>query len=637
MKDQHNRNVMVVAAVILWMTGCVYISLASFDSQRRETLADLRVLSQLVMRNFDQTVRSVEYYMDDIDVDLLEAGDEDKRHRLLRTLRMPRGMIQSTLVGLDGVTMASSRIYPVSPAPLLDREHIIVHIRNQVPALFVSTPVTGRISGERTIQFSAYLPKSRKIIVLSYDLADFNANYIGIQVTREVKAILVGLDGRVRAGTLAPPAGQSGKSVPIDVLLAKVAGAPAGEVDIGDTWSRNRNVGYFRYDASGKYVLVMARNIEMLAEATLFDSLPMLGIWTLTMGALGAGYRSLASRQARRQRDQERERRFRLLQSLMTLPDFELVDPLNLDKLPTAVATSFRRVSAQDCEGRFVTDRFTGKDGPEERLWLKMPGEDLWMAVDMTERLAEDQQAIRLARLAALGDMASGLAHEISQPLNVIRLASQNAKLLIEKNTDPKVVAAKLDRIDSQAQRAGEIIQRMRIYGQRTSAPTDVVRIDRQIEAVSSLLAEMAQRADVTLEVGPLTPVATAKIGAAALEQVLIAVIRNAIEAAAEEPTGRDTTPTVRIGLSVPEAGWAHITVADNGPGIPENIKQRIWEPFFTTRRSRKNTGLGLSVVHGWLIEAGGSARIHDANPGTVIEISLPCESAAGPDAEQPK
>lgn len=634
MKTLANRTLIVAMLTAVWLAGCVAAMLSSFEAMRREAVEDLRVLSQLVMRNFDQTVQSVEYYMDDIDGHLAEMLEEESRHKLLTTLRLPRGMIQSTLVGLDGVVLASSRVFPTPRTSLIDREHIIVHMRNQVPALFVSTPVTGRISGQRTIQFSAFLPKSRNILVLSYDLADFKAAYVGIRPDREDKAVLIGLDGKIRAGSLRST--QNGKSgIGSEALLQIVRGGERGELDIGGTWSRDRNVGYFRRDATGMYALAMTWDADTLAEQTAVAVLPILAAWTLVIAVLGTAYRSLLIRQLQRLADKDKERRFRLLQSLMTLPDFQLVDPLRLDKLTATETESFRRVSVQDCEGRFVTDRWTTPAGPQERLWLKIPGEDLWVAVDMTQRIVEEDRAIRLARLAALGDMASGLAHEISQPLNVIRLASQNAKLLIEKAADPKAVAQKLDRIDAQAQRAGEICQRMRIYGQRRPLPAVEFRIDTQIEEACGLMAEMAQRAGVALEVGPLPPLTTGRINPAAFEQILMAVIRNAIEAAAEGFAEHSAPPQVRIGLSASDDGWAVVTVTDNGPGIADEIKPRIWEPFFTTRRGAKNAGLGFSVVYGWMIEAGGTVRIQDAKPGTIIELRLPsplpADAAQGP------
>ena len=253
------------------------------------------------------------------------------------------------------------------------------------------------------------------------------------------------------------------------------------------------------------------------------------------------------------------------------------------------------------------------------------------------------ERAIALSgKLVTLGEITTGIAHELSQPLNVIRMAAQNA--LAEAEPEPHAAtggdedaeepmpamsdhefrdfaAGKLNRIVAQVDRAAVVISRMRIFSRSTrDGPQSFDLRDACLGAIA-LMAQPYRTAGIALnkELGeePLMMAGHQPL----IEQALVAVLGNARDALSDAVRSDKA-----VGVSAERGADGHLRVriSDNGPGVPEAIRERIFEPFFTTKPEGQGTGLGLAVAYGILRDAGGSLTLEVGSPGATFRIDLP-------------
>jgi len=243
--------------------------------------------------------------------------------------------------------------------------------------------------------------------------------------------------------------------------------------------------------------------------------------------------------------------------------------------------------------------------------------------LDITKLKAAEAQALQMQRLASLGEVAAGLAHELNQPLAVVNMAAQNAITLIEGGSEPEAVVGKLRRMMEQTRRASEIIRTVMTFGRRNSGPVVPTRI---LEAVDNTLAMIQSRlraggVEVHRALPPDLP--EAGLGLVQLEQVLINLLVNAADAYAATDVAERV---IRIEARR-EGTEVVLSVADAAGGIPDAVRERIFEPFFTTKPVGQGTGLGLSISYDIVTGAGGGMSVRNQNGGAVFEIRLP----AGP------
>lgn len=254
-----------------------------------------------------------------------------------------------------------------------------------------------------------------------------------------------------------------------------------------------------------------------------------------------------------------------------------------------------------------------------------------WSARDLSERhrTEEDQ------RLAAVGTLASGVAHEINNPLTYVtsNLAFVEETLAKVRGLHPDVEEAEEAAAEATlgARRVRDIVRDLRFVAR----PPDGRRIEvdpvQEIRsAVTLAQAEIQHRAGLTLQLEPCPPVLA---GQGQIGQVMIHLL---INAAQSTPAGSPATHLVRVSSRTDEEGWASIEVADSGSGIPAAARARIFEPFFSTRPVGGGAGLGLPVCHGIVTGLGGSIRVESAEGrGTTVRIRLPPAQLA-PEAGTP-
>lgn len=267
------------------------------------------------------------------------------------------------------------------------------------------------------------------------------------------------------------------------------------------------------------------------------------------------------------------------------------------------------------------------------------------MLRDVSQQKAVQAQLIQTAKLATLGEMAAGMAHELSQPMNVIRMAAEGALL------EPSEAAGASDGIKkalgiigSQAMRMGEIIDHMRIFSRKQADAITVFDPSLSVRQVVNMIEAQFLAEDVGVVVRYPNGRHGVRGRPVHLEQVLLNLLTNARDAICARQA-----MLIRAGVAEPLSGCINIdtavdernclitiTIQDNGGGIPQDNLDRIFEPFYTTKEVGTGTGLGLSVSFGLISAMSGSIRAENRDSGACFTISLPLTGLLEDDREGP-
>lgn len=199
-----------------------------------------------------------------------------------------------------------------------------------------------------------------------------------------------------------------------------------------------------------------------------------------------------------------------------------------------------------------------------------------------------------VSRLATVGEMASGIAHELNQPLAAMATYAHACdRLLALPDPDIEEVRSALKLIADQAVRAGDIIRRMRALARGEESARAPVNVNTLIEELATLINSDAKAHGVSCrqELAPDLPLVSAN--GAQIQQVVVNLVRNALEALAPERAATAGAEVVLATRRLPD-GRVEISISDNGPGVPEALKDRIFDPFCTTKAT--GTGLGLAI-----------------------------------------
>lgn len=244
---------------------------------------------------------------------------------------------------------------------------------------------------------------------------------------------------------------------------------------------------------------------------------------------------------------------------------------------------------------------------------------------DNTEVRRSQQQLTQSAKMATLGEMATGLAHEINQPLNVMRMAITNVlKRLGKGEVETDYLTDKLNRIDAQVQRAAKVVDHMRVFGRRSEIEQQPFNPAQAIEGTLSLLAEGMRGKGVDLRISETAFEVQVRGHVDQLEQVLINLMVNARDALlGKRERDPDFNPWIAL-YAEREADSVRLWVEDNGGGIDSRLLERIFEPFFTTKPVGVGTGLGLSVSYGIVENMGGKLSVRNSTVGARFCIELP-------------
>lgn len=241
---------------------------------------------------------------------------------------------------------------------------------------------------------------------------------------------------------------------------------------------------------------------------------------------------------------------------------------------------------------------------------------------DDSRRLQD--RLLHVSRLAAVGEMAAGIAHELNQPLAAVANYAQACERLLGlPNPDLEEVRGALRQITAQAVRAGDIINRLRGLTRAREAHGEPSDVNALIRELADLIESDARhhQARCRLELTGGLPMLV--LDRTQIQQVVLALVRNALEALAEVPVA---SREVVIRTARAEDGDITIIVCDNGPGIAPAVVQRLFDPFCTTKPA--GTGLGLASSR-TIARAHGGTLEHRANTpsGACFELRLPPQS----------
>ncbi len=273
------------------------------------------------------------------------------------------------------------------------------------------------------------------------------------------------------------------------------------------------------------------------------------------------------------------------------------------------------------------------------RLWVNVSAEalrsdgatrEIRMAViDISAAQESRKQIQQMSKLASLGEMATSIAHELNQPLNIISMSAEAAiESLEEDQSSIGSVTDKLSRIVSQTDRAATIINHMRVFGRTATDEQETIDIRQAAEDAMGMVREQFRidEIDLTFSKPEICPKVLGQ--RVILGQVMLNLLMNARDAInARSASSGARKERGRIDLTighVPRSDTVTISVSDNGVGIASKVLERIFEPFFTTKEVGHGTGLGLSVSFRIIAEMNGTITVDQIKGGARFTISLP-------------
>jgi len=241
---------------------------------------------------------------------------------------------------------------------------------------------------------------------------------------------------------------------------------------------------------------------------------------------------------------------------------------------------------------------------------------------ERTLRAAQDE-LVQAGKLAVIGQLSTGIAHELNQPLTALRTLSGNSMRFLDRG-DLATTRANLERIAQLADRMGAITGQLRTFARKSGGQLQPVSLYRALDNALALLdSRLAQaNADVCRNCPLPAPIALCDVNR--LEQVLINLIGNALDAMDGQPA-----PRIEIGCEV-VGRKAWLAVRDHGPGLDDEVISHLFEPFFTTKQAGVGLGLGLTISAGIVRDFGGTLTgANHPDGGAVFTLEIPLADEA--------
>ncbi|MFH2064682.1 MAG: ATP-binding protein [Pseudomonadota bacterium] len=238
---------------------------------------------------------------------------------------------------------------------------------------------------------------------------------------------------------------------------------------------------------------------------------------------------------------------------------------------------------------------------------------------DITEMVEKDAQLIQASKMTTLGEMSAGVAHELNQPLNAIKIGNEYLELMIDRGLPipKKELHQVATEVSKQVRRASEIINRLREFGYKTGFAKESVNINDPVRGVLQIIGKQMELENIRITLNLETGLPSILAHNNRLEQVIFNLLTNARDALNSKTVDQDTPYRKTITISTfMENSRVALSISDNGSGIPEENLNKIFQPFFTTKEVGKGMGLGLSIIYGIVKDYGGEIFV-DSRLGT--------------------
>jgi histidine kinase len=254
---------------------------------------------------------------------------------------------------------------------------------------------------------------------------------------------------------------------------------------------------------------------------------------------------------------------------------------------------------------------------------------------DLIAMMVAKRQLIQASKMATLGEMATGMAHELNQPLSVIKTVSSFLLNMVHKGQQirPSILENMLGEIDTHVDRASGIIAHIREFGRKSRGKKEQVQVNAPLRRALDVFTQRFKLKEIQVErelADDLPPILADQNR---LEQVFINLLLNAGDAIEEKrkqvgPT--NALPQKILVRSSLQGAAVRVEVRDTGAGIPEAVLNRIFEPFFTTKEIGKGTGLGLAISYGIVRDHEGTLQVESVEgEGSTFIIQFPAQVEA--------
>jgi len=247
---------------------------------------------------------------------------------------------------------------------------------------------------------------------------------------------------------------------------------------------------------------------------------------------------------------------------------------------------------------------------------------------DLTEMLEKEAQLLQASKMTTLGEMSAGIAHELNQPLNAIKMGSDYLTMLAENRQ--KIAENNLvevaRQISGQVDRAVEIINRLREFGRKPDFAKKKVDLNRAVRVIYGIVSQQLALQNIKLNLDLAENLPPILAHNTRIEQVIFNLVTNAQDAINQKreagSSAEDHAITIR---SFIKNDSAVLVVADTGTGIPADVRSKVFEPFFTTKEVGRGMGLGLSITYGIVGDYNGKIEIlSEEGVGASIRLTFP-------------
>ncbi len=326
----------------------------------------------------------------------------------------------------------------------------------------------------------------------------------------------------------------------------------------------------------------------------------------------------------------EQERIFGPLPRSTALVDYARIHPEDQEKV--------RRISEEIAAGKIggleLDLRYAPDGNLEDPIWLHCRGNTveyrrrpslLVSMVDLTRTKKLEQLLVVQDKMASLGRVAAGIAHEIRNPLSGINIYINTLEKFVRRGESEEKITPVFRHLQSASRKIESVIRRVMDFSRPGEPHLLSGGVNRPIEEALSLTAVALRKANVKVEKNLSADLPSCRIDAQQLEEVLLNLINNAADAM----RGRQGSKIIRV-RSHRRDNAVIICVADSGPGIPAQEKDKVFDPFYTTKSD--STGIGLSICRRIIADHGGSIRIRPSKwGGAEFRITLPAETQQVP------